>query len=494
MARPSSTAATMVAKLSSASTISEAVLATAVPEPIAIPMLARLSAGASLTPSPSAPGRWPTSSSALPSAEPSGPSGAAAGIGGRPPLPPVRHGSSPTCLHRASAVRLLSPVTTTTRMPASAHRAMAEATSGRGGSWRPTTPTKARDVGWEIVPNGGCKAAQRLVAARELHHAGEDRATQWLAERQHGAPLQHRVAAARKHRLGRALDKQRATCRAAGRRSAQHAHRLALARELEGGDDYVPARPFSRGALRLVAVRRRHASHADLLDQRAQRRLGRLTRVRPRARLGQAPEVRVVAQRAHGGQALQWLGHPFGSRHRRGALARRVGAAHESINRRVVPGGARVGEARLSGRVQSEHLPGRHLAGGERARLVRADDGSSAQCLDRWQVAHLPRMAQPRDEGHCGWAGAKHIGGRWPATAWGHADAHACWRRRRETAMCSGGMGVRGDGRRERKGGAERTIAFLAAIRRVPRARQVVTTAGSPSGMAATASAIAILK
>eukprot|EP00967_Tisochrysis_lutea_P014985 scaffold16864_cov27-Tisochrysis_lutea.AAC.5 len=52
MARPSSTAATIVAKLSSARTISAAVFATAVPDPMAIPMLARLRAGASFTPSP----------------------------------------------------------------------------------------------------------------------------------------------------------------------------------------------------------------------------------------------------------------------------------------------------------------------------------------------------------------------------------------------------------------------------------------------------------
>ena len=43
---------TMVAKLSSASTMSAACLATAVPDPMAIPMSARLRAGASLTPSP----------------------------------------------------------------------------------------------------------------------------------------------------------------------------------------------------------------------------------------------------------------------------------------------------------------------------------------------------------------------------------------------------------------------------------------------------------
>lgn len=43
---------TMVAKLSSASTMSEAPLATAVPDPMATPMSASLSAGASFTPSP----------------------------------------------------------------------------------------------------------------------------------------------------------------------------------------------------------------------------------------------------------------------------------------------------------------------------------------------------------------------------------------------------------------------------------------------------------
>ena len=42
--------------------------------------------------------------------------------------------------------------------------------------------------------------------------------------------------------------------------------------------------------------------------------------------------------------------------------------------------------------------------------------------------------------------------------------------------------------------GSERTIAFLRAIRRVPSARHVVITAGRPSGIAATASATAILK
>ena len=42
--------------------------------------------------------------------------------------------------------------------------------------------------------------------------------------------------------------------------------------------------------------------------------------------------------------------------------------------------------------------------------------------------------------------------------------------------------------------GRLRTMAFFLAMRRVPRARHVVMTAGKPSGMAATARATAILK
>ena len=42
--------------------------------------------------------------------------------------------------------------------------------------------------------------------------------------------------------------------------------------------------------------------------------------------------------------------------------------------------------------------------------------------------------------------------------------------------------------------GKLRTMAFFLAMRLVPRARQVVMTAGRPSGMAATARATAILK
>ena len=60
MPRPSSTAATIDAKLSSVSTMSEAALVTSVPVmPIATPMSAACTAGASFTPSPVIATIWP---------------------------------------------------------------------------------------------------------------------------------------------------------------------------------------------------------------------------------------------------------------------------------------------------------------------------------------------------------------------------------------------------------------------------------------------------
>ena len=66
MPRPSSTAATIDAKLSSVSVMAAASLVTSVPVmPMATPMSAFLSAGASLTPSPVMATTWPCSCSAV---------------------------------------------------------------------------------------------------------------------------------------------------------------------------------------------------------------------------------------------------------------------------------------------------------------------------------------------------------------------------------------------------------------------------------------------
>mmetsp|Transcript_35500 Transcript_35500/g.71063 ORF Transcript_35500/g.71063 Transcript_35500/m.71063 type:complete len:207 (-) Transcript_35500:118-738(-) len=166
MARPSSTAFTIVVKLSSASTILDAPCATAVPDPIATPMSAALSAGASLTPSPvmaaTSPGPplssaswrrstmcclWMGSVREKSDAPCTAASCSAADIApnSRPVKDlPARSSSSantPILRQMLSAVFWLSPVMTMTRIPAARHVSMAGRTSTRGGSRIPTRPT-----------------------------------------------------------------------------------------------------------------------------------------------------------------------------------------------------------------------------------------------------------------------------------------------------------------------------------------------------------------
>mmetsp|Transcript_22532 Transcript_22532/g.33041 ORF Transcript_22532/g.33041 Transcript_22532/m.33041 type:complete len:208 (+) Transcript_22532:47-670(+) len=169
MARPSSTALTMVMKLSSASTIFAAPCATEVPEPMATPMDAALSAGASLTPSPVmaavSPGPPCSSGSCSKSTisflwmgsvrEKSRAERTAARfcsmlmlIQSLPvyDLPSTDSSVSNTPIMRqiVSAVAGLSPVMTMTRMPAFLHAAMAPLTSSLGGSRIPVRPTNVR--------------------------------------------------------------------------------------------------------------------------------------------------------------------------------------------------------------------------------------------------------------------------------------------------------------------------------------------------------------
>ncbi len=158
--RPSSTPATIVEKLSSLSTRSEACRATSVPpRPIAMPMLARRSAGASLTPSPVTATKCPLACAADTSA--SFCSGVArantracpitarscSGVASASCAPCTTSDSSlamPSSRAIASAVRGWSPVTMTTRIPASAQRLTASAAPSRSGSTRPTSPRNSR--------------------------------------------------------------------------------------------------------------------------------------------------------------------------------------------------------------------------------------------------------------------------------------------------------------------------------------------------------------
>ena len=155
--RPNSTALTIVAKLSSVRIITAASLDTSVPVmPIATPMSAAFSAGASLTPSPviatTLPdcfssrtrrtlssgatraitlicGSWSSSSSSLIAAN---------------AVPVIARPSMPSSAAIAPAVVAWSPVIIRTRIPASWHSAIAAFASDLGGSTIPTIASSVR--------------------------------------------------------------------------------------------------------------------------------------------------------------------------------------------------------------------------------------------------------------------------------------------------------------------------------------------------------------
>ncbi len=189
--RPSSTAASMLAKLSSVSTMSAASLATSVPVmPMATPMSARRSAGASLTPSPvmatTSPRacrawtrrsfcsgvtrantvlRWAASlsaaSSSASSSRPLSTSGSA---------PAATRPSRPICAAMAAAVTAWSPVIILTRMPALWQAATARTASSRGGSIMPCRPRKLRRCatsGWSKWLLAGGDSSRAKASTRK---------------------------------------------------------------------------------------------------------------------------------------------------------------------------------------------------------------------------------------------------------------------------------------------------------------------------------------
>lgn len=152
MLRPSSMAATMVAKLSSRSTRSATSRLTSEPLwPMATPTSARLRAGASFTPSPvmatTSPAFCRASTilsfcSGLTRAKTSTfKSSSSESASSSSPVATTSAGI-PTLRAMARAVAGWSPVTITTRTPAFKTLATASGTSGRGGSSRRTKPKK----------------------------------------------------------------------------------------------------------------------------------------------------------------------------------------------------------------------------------------------------------------------------------------------------------------------------------------------------------------
>ena len=160
MPRPSSMALTMLAKLSSVSTMSAASLETSVPVmPMAMPMLAVLSAGASLMPSPVMATMCPLRCSAptmrslcsgstranTRTSSTIASSSASLMLRSSAPVTSRAPGSKMSSSRAiASAVAGWSPVIITVRMCARLAMATAAFTSARGGSIMPTRPSRTR--------------------------------------------------------------------------------------------------------------------------------------------------------------------------------------------------------------------------------------------------------------------------------------------------------------------------------------------------------------
>ena len=157
--RPSSTARTMAEKLSSPSTMSAAFLVTSVPEPIATPISAAFTEGASLTPSPVMATTSPSFCSALTMASlclgltrantrqrPIAWAFSPEASSSSPVMTSSREDAIESSFATASAVAGLSPVIITVRTPARLHASTASFTPSRGGSKSAASPRKSSFV------------------------------------------------------------------------------------------------------------------------------------------------------------------------------------------------------------------------------------------------------------------------------------------------------------------------------------------------------------
>src|SRR5215207_6796877 len=266
MPRPSRTARTIVAKLSSARIIFAASFVTSVPVmPMATPMSALLRAGASFTPSPVIATMFP--SACRPSTICSLCSGATRAYTERdrtisrapaspaasssiPVTAPSRGGMMPSSAAMRAAVRGWSPVIITTRMPAACASAMAVRASGRGGSMNPDDAGE-NEVALDLL----ARLAVRRPGQRTVGHAerAEGVAGEPVDRGQHltaplvderPRPLAHPlVGAAGEQDVGSALDHDRDAVGAGGV-DLHGAHQLALRRERHLGHPAEPAAPL----------------------------------------------------------------------------------------------------------------------------------------------------------------------------------------------------------------------------------------------------------
>ena len=359
----------MVAKLSSVRIISAASLVTSVPViPIATPMSALVSAGASFTPSPVMATMLPCSlrmltrrtlssgatraTTPMPSISAlswsSGMAANSAPVSARPSMP-----SWPAM---AAAVVAWSPVIMRTRMPASLQRAMASLASLRGGSTIPTSASSSRSLdqrqqvarrverrGVEVAPGDGehphAVAGQPVVLGEDPIHRAAHRRRRAL-----GVQI---VRRARQQDVGRSLDEAAHDRPAPVLHLVERRHQLVLGVERHLGDSGI-------GLARVLDV------DPALGRQHDERALGRVADARPVADDG------IVGQRHRQHERLER--DVAGAGHAQDATGRRVALAVD-------------GEAPAD----DHELARRHLVQRERARLVGADRRRRAERLDRLQ-------------------------------------------------------------------------------------------------------------
>ena len=208
--RPSSTARTMEEKSSPPSTMSAAFLVTSVPDPIATPMSAAFTEGASLTPSPVMATTSPAPCSAFtmvslcPGLTRANTRKRLACAGKRSPIAssssPVSTSSRvramPSSLAMASAVPGPSPVIITVRTPARRHSSTASFAPSRGGSRRAAKPRKSRSVSFFPSANASTRialpayaSASARIRARSASSSGLPPAVRQEARTTSGAPF-----------------------------------------------------------------------------------------------------------------------------------------------------------------------------------------------------------------------------------------------------------------------------------------------------------------
>mmetsp|Transcript_24547 Transcript_24547/g.58335 ORF Transcript_24547/g.58335 Transcript_24547/m.58335 type:complete len:638 (+) Transcript_24547:1496-3409(+) len=235
--------------------------------------------------------------------------------------------------------------------------------------------------------SGEVLVGQREDAQGPAGHAlllGRDRVGARLVELHHLPVRLHDVGAAREESLRRALDEE--LVRLLAVRPRQDGHALAVAVELERGEDLGLRAPVvvdglnRAGRVRFALLQQGRllgsVRQADLLDEHLEAGLGGLSHAHVLGPLLVVLDARRVAERRDGGQHAE------------------LGGRLSEVDGRLDRPDGRVGDPadRVRGHLglapRQHDLDAAHLVGGERPRLVRADDIGAPERLDGRELAH----------------------------------------------------------------------------------------------------------